>query len=308
MDSLLQHLLAAPGDFDFVQAVDVLAQRARRAAAAGDGTANTGIALATAIELGFRAAPLEGAAAQPDGPARLTTNFLGLAGPHEPLPAAYVDMVRAQNLAHDSGTADFLDIFQHRLLSTAFQAASAVRSVGAFTEPGDSPLAPALHALAGVTGDTAGSDLPPALLGAAPITVQRRRSLDGLCALLRQHFGVPVTGRQWTGRWLNLPPALQTTLGRTGSNDVLGDGAVLGRRAWDWGGGVGITIGPVPLADAQALLPQGPWHAPLAALCDWYLGPGVACEVEFATSGAAPNPQLGETALGQARFSLPVGT
>ncbi|GGC13436.1 type VI secretion system baseplate subunit TssG [Pseudoduganella buxea] len=308
MDSLLQHLLAAPGDFDFVQAVDVLAQRARRAADAGDGAADAGIALATAIELGFRAAPLEGAAALPGGPARLTTNFLGLAGPHEPLPAAYVDMVRAQMLAHDSGTADFLGIFQHRLLSTAFQAASAVRSVGAFTEPDDSPLAPALRALMGVTGEMAGGDLPPALLGAAPIAAQQRRSLDGLCALLRQQFGVPVTGRKWAGRWVNLPPALQTTLGRLGSNDMLGDGAVLGRRAWDWGGGVGITIGPVPPAEQQALLPEGTWHAPLAALCDWYLGPGVVCEVGFATDGAAPDLQLGETALGQARFCLPAGT
>jgi len=302
--SVLDRLLGAPGQFDFAQAVDLLQQLARRA---GSGSAALGrgsdprkeaLALTATFELSFRGQPIERIAPGADGVFTLVANFFGLAGPDGPLPEAYVELMRAQLLEHDSGASDFLSLFQHRLLSLAYRAEHDFRAAAPFSEPGAGPLTPALLALLGQQEDEADEARRALLLSNLPACAQQRHSLQGLLTLLDHQFGVHARGQEWAGRWVALPDQLQTVLGAGGRNDRLGDGAVLGQRAWDQGGAVRVDLGQVGGALYLALLPGGARHAELCQLCAWYLGPNLACYLRMALAPAAvPPPVLGPDAL-----------
>nr|WP_229507627.1 type VI secretion system baseplate subunit TssG [Massilia sp. Dwa41.01b] len=231
---LAARLQAAPGEFDFVQAVDLLEQLARAQGMApvplGEGSdpSREAVSLRAPFEFGFRPLPLEDMHAGAGGPPRLFVNFLGLAGSDGPLPEPYVDLVRTSLLARDGASADFLGIFQHRLLSYAWRAADAMRCAGPFSAPGAGPLAPALRALAGASDDEARAPLFAHL----PAASQARRSLHGLCILLGRCFGMRVSGREAAGRWLDLEPGLRSSPG--------GPAATTGSAAARcWGGAPG---------------------------------------------------------------------
>lgn len=301
--ALIAQLLAAPGAFSFVQAVDILEQ-----AAGVHGTARLGqgsdpqaeaVTLTAAFEFAFRPVPIERLDLLPDRRWRLTTNFFGLAGPDGPLPESYVELVRAQALARvPTATADFLAIFQHRLLALVYRAENALRCAGPFSRPGAGPLAPALRSLAGLPDSAGSAELEQMLLSNLPLAAQQRRSLAGLAGMLRRQFGVRVRAREWVGRWLDLPDTLHSVLGAQGRNDLLGQGAVLGTRCWRADGAVRVFFARQAGPDFLALLPGGARHAELMRLCAWYLGPDIACHVHLSLRpDAVLDPVLGPDAL-----------
>ncbi len=301
---VLERLLAAPGRFDFAQAVDLLQQVARRtgagAAALGRGCdpRKEALALSATFELSFRSQPIERVAVDADGAYTLMLNFFGLAGPDGPLPDAYVELIRSHLLAHDTGTVEFLSLFQHRLLSLAYRAEHESRAAAPYDAPGGGPLTPALLALLGRQGGAADDDCRPMLLANLPTCAQQRHSFPGFLTLIERQFGVAAQGRQWAGRWIALPACLQTVLGQQGHNDRLGEGAVLGRRAWDEGGAVRVDLGRVGQALYLALLPGGARHRELCLLCAWYLGPNLACYLRMALApDEVPAPVLGPATL-----------
>jgi type VI secretion system protein ImpH len=289
-----QHLLAAPGEFDFVQAVDVAQQLARRAgrdvAGVGRGSdpRREALSLSAAFELSFRAQAIERVRLDEADKVWLLANFFGLGGPDGPLPEAYVDLIRAQLLAHDSAAADFLSVFQHRLLSFAYRAEDEFRAAGPFSAPDAGPLT---LPLLGILGQP---DLDPAraalLLANMPIVAQQRHSLHGFLQLIENQFGVQARGDEWAGCWVVLDDDLQTVLGPDGRNDVLGRGAVLGGRVWNGDGAVRVDLGELADGLYRALLPGGARHAELRVLCAWYLGPDLRCilRMTLAPDGAAP--------------------
>lgn len=307
--SVSHHLLAAPGEFDFVQAVDLLqrwAETARSDGAPkliplgkGSDPRKEALALTAAFELSFRPQPLEGIATGGDRPRpQLTTNFFGLSGSDGPLPEAYVELIRSQVLAQEAGAAEFLAIFQHRLLSFAYRAENEFRSAGPFSEPGDGPLNPALRGLLGMQKGDTDPHTEQLLLSNMALVAQQRRSLHGFVTLLGKQFGIKVTGSEWAGRWATLPDELQTVLGKDGRNDLLGQGAVLGGRVLNVDGAVRVDFGSVPEALYLSLLPQGARHRELATLCSWYLGPNLCCYVRMAMeSSELPPPALDDAYL-----------
>jgi type VI secretion system protein ImpH len=314
-------LQAAAGSFDFVQAVDLIERLAAlhhagalAPAPLGRGTdpRREALSLTAAFAFGFRPAPLArlepGAAPDPDDPHgapgrwQMRVNFFGLASADGPLPDAYTELLRTQLLERDSAAADFLGIFQHRLLSLLYRAADALRAAAPFQAPGAAPLAPALRALTGLGASAPARALAQALLPNLPAAVQQRHSMHGFLALLRSRFGVPATGSEGGRRWLELDPELQTVLGER--NDLLDPGAVagavLGERVLDAGGLVRVDFGAVPAALFRALLPGGSRHAELAALCAWYLGPHLRCELTLAPEPEATRDTLGIAFGGEA--------
>lgn len=72
--------------------------------------------------------------------------------------------------------------------------------------------------------------------------------------------------------WLDLEPEERTTIGASGRNQVLGDGAVLGGRVWDQAGGILIAVGPMTFREALTFLPNGTAFAKMRTLADFLLG------------------------------------
>ncbi len=287
-------VFAASHALAFTQAIDLLEQLARHLAARQGGPRTTVVGLGRGTDpqaeamrlsasfgLAFNgsaiAALYRADALAADQRSVLQVNFFGLGGNDGPLPEAYLELVTGPLLLRDSGVADFLDIFQHRLLSYVYRAEHELRAAAPFQPPDQSAFMPAVRALLGRMGDA--PVLDPLLAAYAGLVAQQRHSMAGLLALLRGVAQAPVRGREFAGRWVALPAHLQTTLGIGGRNDRLGEGAVLGGRAWDQNGAVGLTIGPLRLPAYLALLPGGTRHAALAAVCRYYLGAHVAARV-----------------------------
>ena len=317
--SLRDELFAHPHDFDFSQVIDVLELLESRRLSESSSpepqlTSVTGLGsgtnpraevvrLTANFSMGFNGCAInylqqsgEAGAVKKNRP-ELSVNFFGLGGSDGPLPEPYIDMVLSRLLSQDNASADFLDIFQHRLLSFVYRSAQAFRLAAPFKAASKSPLMPALDALLGRQSSNRHPLLEPILLTHSGLIAQQRHSMHGFLTLLRSHFKMAVQGCEFAGRWVALPDELQTILGRQGQNDLLGAGAVLGHRAWDQNGAIAILIGPLPLQQYLDLLPEAAGHQTLQAICAFYLGPHIHCiariELDLAPD-AADHFQLGE--------------
>ncbi len=284
------HVLRHPATFDFFQAVRLLELARPDAQEVGTGSD----ALAEAVSFRGRVAygfPTSDVvhAAGPDAYRRvqLEVAFLCLAGADGPLPAPYTALVqrRAQRLAEGHGANNdarqFLDIFNHRLVSYFYRARKRRRL--ALARPGATPIERILFQLIGFNEGTmlprlrrkgarpGASVYTRALLRYAGMLANQTRSMAGLEALLSDALGVPVRGNEHLGRWLEIEPRFQTAIGPRGFNRALGQDTVLGQRAWDASGAIGLQLGPLNLVAYRSLLPGGPAHEALVFLTRFYL-------------------------------------
>jgi type VI secretion system protein ImpH len=110
-----------------------------------------------------------------------------------------------------------------------------------------------------------------ALLRYAELLSHVNRPAVGLEGLLADYFEIPVTVVPCVGRWMPLDDDNQTRLGRTGWNDRLGEGTLVGRRVWDAASAIRIVLGPLDGASFQSWLPDRPRIHVLAKLTQLYL-------------------------------------
>lgn len=290
-----QHVLRQPGAFDFFQAVRLLEMARPDAQEVGTGSEalSEAVAFRGRIGFGFPTADVVQASG-PDGYQRLMLEvaFMCLAGSDGPLPAPYTALVQrrarrqgepGQRPAYgpDDDARDFLDIFNHRLVSYFYRARKRRRL--ALSRPGAAPLERILFQLIGFNegsvlgrlrrkGSRPGAAIyARALLRYAGILANQTRSMAGLEALLSDALGVPVRGTEHRGRWLDIEARFQTAIGPQGRNRALGQDTVLGDRAWEPGGAIGLELGPLNLVTYRSLLPGGPAHEALIFLTRFYL-------------------------------------
>ncbi len=347
-------LLRQPADFDFFQAVRLLEEARPETVALGSGSEPLREAVAFRSSIGFEFPVADLVRAHgPDAYERtvLEVAFMGLAGADGPLPAPYTELVQ-QCARADGGVAgidapprygpnddarDFLDIFNHRLLSFFYRARKKHRlALGA---SGEAPLERMLFRLIGfgeglnrpwlrrpglaslaagasasvITG-AAASPAPGTASGAAANTVAhaepvssrillryagllacQSRSMAGLLAMLSDAFAVPVEGSEHRGRWLAIEPRFQSALGpHHGRNRALGMDTVLGARAWEPDGAIGLALGPMPLDRFRAFLPGGAAHDVLTFLVRFYLRQDL--DVEITLVLAASDAELDRAA------------
>jgi type VI secretion system protein ImpH len=266
-------LFAEGWRFDFYQAVRILEILQTGTSAVGEG-ADAGaepVRFRSAVGFDFPASPVAEVADDPpdtDGP-RMIVTFLGLAGGHGPLPPPYAELIIERLKQRDTALRDFLDIFNHRLVSLLYRVRKR-RRIGFDTRPPDqTPFADHLRAIIGMgTGDLAGRMAFPdrSLLFYAGLLAQQPRSLAGLENLLRNFFGVPVRGRSLQGRWVDLAEDQISRIGSSGQNRGLGREIVLGTRVWDQEAGIELQLGPMDLASFLHFIPGRKGHE---ILLDW---------------------------------------
>ncbi|WP_114913151.1 type VI secretion system baseplate subunit TssG [Acidibrevibacterium fodinaquatile] len=316
--ALSARLLAEPFRFDVRQAVRLLEWIARRSAEAGDAHASGAVVGPLPLGLGsdprheavrlrgsftdrFPPSDIEALSRDPaDGQPVLTVAFFGLGGALGPLPPPLSARVVARTRAHDYAARDFLDIFNHRLLSLFLRQWRLFHP--ALQDP-DAPASPArlpLLALLGLatlpeSGPAAAASRLPgvmqSLIAAAGLLNPRPVSGQALQRLLANHFGVPVRLRPLQGRWLLLAADQLTRLGQTG---MLGRGAMLGRKVWDQQAGLEIEIGPMAWLRFLPLLPGGAGHDQLQALVAFALGGAFDVNVRLLLRAAeVPGARLG---------------
>lgn len=321
-DLVSDRLASEPHRFAFERAVRILERAARPRQDGGDSPRIAGdlrparepMRLKSVQSLRFQPNEVTGLAiaAPPPGeaapPPVLTVGFLGLSGPGGALPDHYAELVIARSRAKDSTLRDFLDVFNHRLLSL-FYAAGAKYSLPLAHERRPSgapdPIARVLLALLGLEGPSlAGRQAVPdeAFVFYAGHYAHNPRSAAGLQQVLRDFFARPIDVLQFVGRWLVLGPDEQTRLG-TGFA-TLGVDAVSGARVWDVQGSFRIRIGPLDYAGFLRFLPEGPDLGRLGDLVRFYVGPDLAYDVQLVLDAdEVPDLVLGD-AVGPAAARL----
>jgi type VI secretion system protein ImpH len=274
--ALVEQLFAEPYRFDFFQAVHVLEALLPRAARVGEttGTRPEPVRFRASLKAAFPASEIDRLALGRAGePPEMTVNFMGLAGAFGPLPPPLSEQVLARARREDTAARDLLDIFNHRLISLFYRIRAKHRPSLTRGTPAESNFALYLFALIGLAlpelrGRMAFPDR--ALLHYAGLVAQAPRSLHGLERLVGGYFAVAAEGEALAGRWLEIDEGEQTRLGVSGRANRLGQGAVLGRRAWDQQAGIRLTLGPLSFAEFRGFLPDREAHRRLQALVAFY--------------------------------------
>ncbi|MDE2368875.1 MAG: type VI secretion system baseplate subunit TssG [Burkholderiales bacterium] len=237
--------------------------------------------LAQAADLSFAPATL--AAVDPadrSGRPRVEVRFFGLFGPNGPLPLHLTAHARERRLHKGDETfGRFADLFHHRLLLLFYRAWAQAQPTASLDRPGDDRWADYVGSLIGVGGAAwRGRDAAPdhARLAHAGLLSRQVRNADGLAQLLTGFLGMPVRVEQFVGRWMALPPAQRTRVGRAGrlrhgATSQLGASAVLGAAVFDRQHHFRIHIGPLDLATYESLLPGGARLPAMLALVRQYI-------------------------------------
>lgn len=317
--SVIDRLLAAPQEFEFVQAVSILL-----AWLAGQGVPfeeglRTRLVFENSLRLGFPASEVERiarveAAAGDDIPAgerfALTAAFMGLLGAHGALPLHVTERIAAWQGEHaDAAPRAFLDLLSNRMLALYYRAwrknrVEHMAAASAGTSGGGADhFRPLLLALAGrAPGSGAGQSraVPDELIAHfAGMLQQQPRSGIVLARLLADYFGVDVELEEAVGYWDRLQEGEQAALG---VNAELGENVLLGERSWRPDLRVRLRIGPLDAAAFAWFLPSGAGSAALRAILRRFAPPTVGFEVQLILraqevrpvqlAGAASSPAL----------------
>lgn len=288
--SLIRRLRLETHRFDFHQAVRVLEAAVPEAEPVGQGAdpRREVVRFRGSVAAGFPASDLGRLRFDPaDGePPELEVNFLSLGGAFGPLPPPLTELVQERLRAHDTAPRDFLDVFNHRLISLAARIRRVHRPALQPGQPEDGPFAAMLFALLGLRTPglrhVQGRGTANRMLGLdaglpfhAGLLNQRPTSLHALERLLSSHFGVAVRGAPLVGRWLRLDADQVTLLGKAGQNQRLGQGAVLGARVWDQIAAIRLDPAPLSLSEFRKFLPGGRKHAEVRTMVGYSLGSSV---------------------------------
>ena len=288
-DSALEDALSSDGPrFDFYQAVRLLELLSPGATPVGDGIRPDleAVRFQSTVEQAFTGTDIASVEldANEHEQALMRVNFMGLAGALGPLPAPYTRMVLSRLQDGDPVTRDFLDIFNHRLISLMYRVRKTHRVGFGGEAPDDDHVAKFLYALFGLgtEGLRQRQAIPDvALLRYAGLLAQQPRSAIGLQTLLADYFKVGVAVRQFSGHWVRLDEDQWTAIGASGRNQALGRGALLGQRIYDVQGKMEIALGPLDLREYLDFLPLGQGFNSLSELARFYLQETIEFDVRL---------------------------
>ncbi len=251
-------------------------------------------------KLGFPASEVESLTPSRDeGPPEMKVSFLGLAGAQGPLPRAFTELVLSRARDGNSAPREFLDIFNHRLISLLHRGRKKYRPALDSESPDEGRLAGCLYALTGL-----GS---PGLLGRMAVRDRAflvysgllsgvRRPMVSLGLIVGGYFGVKAKIQPFCGGWHDLGADQQTRIGFFGQNQALGREAVLGRRVWDQEASFEICLGPLTYRQLLEFLPTSRGFSALCALVRFYIGN----DLDFSLRMVVAAPEVPPTRLGRA--------
>ena len=311
--ALIEVLRSEPYRFDVRQAVRLLEMLdvACVTLGAGSDPEREAVAVRGSLTSSFPPSDIEKLTlTTPDRKAELTVAFMGLAGAFGPLPPPLTARVVERLRKRDLAARDFLDLFNHRLVSLMLRQWRLFHPAlqGSPLQPEMAARRPLL-ALLGLATARAPSDgrlapLTVSLMASAGLLNPRPVSAHALERLLGGHFGVPARVVPFRGGWLKLAPDQWTRLGRR-QQQPLGHHAVLGTRVWDQAAGIRIEIGPAFLPLFLAFLPAGAAHAQAARLLMLPLGERLDVSLRLILrAGEVPESFLGEARSGRSGTRL----
>jgi type VI secretion system protein ImpH len=310
LGALEEALEREPFSFEFFQAVRLLQRlRPERGRVGRYGNPDEeAVHFGATPSTSFPASEIQAIETEDGAPPRLLVNFMGLTGPQGVLPLEYSELVADRVRQRDHALLDFLDLFNHRIISLFYRAWERTRGHGSPVDQDDDALQEHLLDLAGLgtSGLTPQLGLPPAALpfyvGLLSLPTRPAVALE---MLLEDYFGVPVDVEQFVGGWYSIDVPSQCALGDESTpSSQLGVGAVAGDEIWDVQARARLRIGPLSRAQYDTFLPTGRAYKELRALTKFFTGEQVDLELQLVLAKAdVPPVTLGA----DARPATPLG-
>jgi type VI secretion system protein ImpH len=220
-----------------------------------------------------------GAPALKDAQTEVHVNFLGIAGIQGPLPLPYTELLLERLRQKDTVFRDFLDIFNHRLLSLFYRIQQKFSPALSTLLPHETPQGKNLQALVGWTDELSPFFLRHMLFYPS-LFWQKPRSPSGLRVILQHLFGVPVHILLCHGAWMSLEKEDLTHLGpHSLQGGGLGKGAVLGKRVWCQNHGIVVRFAFKDPELFRKFLPFGEYFFRVQNLIACYAGPDVSFKI-----------------------------
>jgi type VI secretion system protein ImpH len=278
LDELEKILGEDPWSFEFFQAVRLLRRLHPASRGVGEFAApDREVArFSTNPGLGFPSGEIHELELEDSEPARMAVNFLGLVGNKGVLPLHYSRMVRRGEKPEErSALRDFLDIFQHRLISLFYRAWEKSRFYVPFERGQPDPLSSRIFDLLGLGGPhlRGRMDIPDeSLLFYPQLLGPRQRTAWGLERLLEDYLEVPVEVEQFVGGWYPLSKDAQLELDDEPGPSAPGLGlqTIVGDEIWDPQARVRIRLGPLPRDRYEDFLPGRKGHRAVRALTEFF--------------------------------------
>jgi type VI secretion system protein ImpH len=285
---LIEDLKREPYRFDFFQVlrqIECLYAEKPRLGTAGR-VADDPVRLAQEADLNFPPSTLAACEdAVPSGVPRLAVRFFGLFGPQGPLPLHLTEYARERiRNENDRTFAHFADIFHHRMLSLFYRAWANSQPTVNYDRPEEDRFAFYVGSLFGLAdASSRHRDALPdraKLFYSGHLACQAKHA-DGLSAMLRGFFRVPVRIQEFVGEWMEIAPSDQTRLGFSLTTCALGHSAVVGGRVWGRQHKFRVVAGPMGLQQYRAFLPGGSSLSRLTAVVRNYIGDELAWDANL---------------------------
>jgi type VI secretion system protein ImpH len=267
---------ANPGSFSFFQAVRILEAISQDHSSVGgeEGPEREAVRFSAHPSIAFPPTEIEELESVGGGASKMTVNFMGLIGPQGVLPLDYTTLTDERVRVRDTALRDFLDIFQHRIISLFYRAWLKQRFLEQRERGEEDDLTTHLLDLAGL-GLPSQRGLPDlaveALAGYVGLLGAQPRSAIALEQILSDYFRVPASVEQFVGEWYGLRARDQFEIGdETRVSSQLGMGALAGDEIWDPQSRVRVKLGPLDRAQYDALLPGGSAYASLQTLLRFF--------------------------------------
>ncbi len=283
--SQLEQLAAGAAKYSFAAALRIVecgfAQRPRLGHSKRP--AEDAVRLAQHVTLGFAGMPIDGMdrGGSGDRYGTLRVRYPGLFGPNGPLPLHLTEYVVDRGKHHGDATfRDFVNVFQHRLISVYWRAISAAQPVVHLDRPGDDSFSTYYASLAGFVR-MEDAELDPRVDRARRHWISHFarpvRSAEGLEAILSGFFATAVSVEEYVGRWVDLPSEGL----KLGKSNALGEDTHLGESFWDCSQSVRIAFRALDRDQYERLLPSGSSWPLIEQLVSSYIGRELAWDVKL---------------------------
>lgn len=267
--SVIRHLLQAPYDFSFLQAVRIFE---RLLPEPNFDKASHQLTFDSRYTYSLPSSDLYAIKMDGHQPV-IEVKFLNIAGPHGPLPNPLSEIVIERMREGDFALKDFLGIFNHRFMALYYAIAQKYSFVLSPTTFLDSTAGQMVAAVAGANAHQSHYlSLPTQVLATyAGVLWQHPRSAAGLGQILSDYFQVPISIEQCVGQWIDIHRRQRTFIGHTnGRNHRLGKATFLGRRYWQSGSHFIVHVGPLTAVEFQEFIPTGQAYIQMCDLIKCY--------------------------------------
>jgi type VI secretion system protein ImpH len=276
--SLKDYLFSAPYEFEFCQAIKILEVMHPDALDLGKFSNPSAEVVCLSSRVAYSYPPSDLYKFNMENmktPYKLEVNFLGIGGPHGPLPMAYSETLIERTRKNDFAFQEFLNIFNHRILSLLYRGRKKMWPHLETMDETRTSTASILFAFLGLGSPSYRSRMvveDRSMLAYSGLTWRAAKSEGAYKAIISDYFSLPCMVESLQGEWIYLPNDQKTVLKKNNPWRILGNGASLGEKAWSRTSSICVDLGPMSFAKFKKFLPNNHCYIRFKELSKFYIG------------------------------------